>query len=215
MNVSNLADARVPFVKYKKVEDVEDFCQLSLLARCNFHYVEIHHIVPLIYFRWLLLSRVRILKLTESNAIPHCRNQTSIECLWKWSIRVRVLCKSYAQHLELVILSDIAGVILSRNFRRVFPKLDYPVCTLRILARHAEISIIRKIFYSVRRFLTLFPYPRPRRCLKFTQETTENYARASNALSQAPDARKEHTASCWIYASWNRCTRRFCEEHFF
>jgi len=35
----------------------------------------------------------------------------------------------------------------------------------------------------------LFPYPRPR-CLKFTQETTESYARASNALSQA-DARWE------------------------
>jgi len=37
--------------------------------------------------------------------------------------------------------------------------------------------------------LTLFPYPRSRRCLKFTQETTENYARAGNTRSQAPDAR--------------------------
>jgi len=37
--------------------------------------------------------------------------------------------------------------------------------------------------------LTLFPYPRLRPCLKFTQETTENYARAGNTRSQAPDAR--------------------------
>lgn len=57
--------------------------------------------------------------------------------------------------------------------------------------RYAEISIIRKIFYSVDGFLslTLFPYPRSRHCLKFTQEMTENYGRTNNTRSQAPAVR--------------------------
>lgn len=87
------------------------------------------------------------------------------------------------------ITSDIVRVIFIGEFpKSFFPKLDYLVCTLRILVRRAEISIVRKIFYSIGD-LTLFPYPRPRRCLKFAQEKTENYGRVSNALSQAPDAR--------------------------
>lgn len=107
---------------------------------------------------------------------------------------------------------DIARVILPANFRRVFPETRLPdVYSAHFSASCQNIDHSKNLLFSRR----LFPYPRPRRCLKFTQETTENYARASNTRSQAPDARLEHTASYWLYASRNRCVEKILRGTFF